>query len=252
MSKTSPAEERPGPLSVLYGVYAWTVFVVCLTVAVICTVVVPGLTRRRRWVSACARAFFRLAGIGCEVRGAASLPSGHCVIVANHASYLDGVILQAYLPPRFAYVIKAEMKRIPLAHFLLRRIGSRFVERFSRSGSARDARRLLRAADDGHSLAFFPEGTFVLEPGLGRFRPGAFATAVKSRSPLVPVVISGSRAILAAEQRMPRHGNLVVSVLPPVPPDHASFAHHRHLAQEARRRILAVLPEPDLAPAADP
>lgn len=232
----------------VYGVYAWSAFVICVSAAVLCALLVPGLTRRRRWIGASARGFFTAAGIRATVRGLERLPGGHCVVVANHASYLDGVILQAFLPPRFSYVIKSEMKKVPLAHFLLRRIGSRFVERFKASGSARDARQLLRAADAGFSLAFFPEGTFILQPGLGRFRPGAFATAVKAEAPLVPVVISGSRAILPHGTAWPKRGALTVSILEPVLPDDPAYSGHRSLAAETRRRMLPVLGEPDLAP----
>ena len=242
----SSANGRPGARRIIYGVYAWSAFVTCLSAAVLCALLVPGLTRRRRWIGACARGFFVAAGIRTTVHGLEHLPTGHSVVVANHASYLDGVILQAFLPPRFSYVIKSEMKKVPLAHFLLRRIGSRFVERFKASGSARDARQLLRAADAGFSLAFFPEGTFIGEPGLGRFRPGAFATAIKAKAPLVPVVIGGSRAILPNGTLWPTRGPLSVSILDPVLPDDPAYSGHRPLAAEARRRMLPVLGEPDL------
>lgn len=232
-----------------YGVYAWLTFVGWLSAAVLVTVAVPGLKRRRAWVGGCARGFFRTAGIGCEIRGVEQLPSDHCIVVANHASYLDGVILQAFLPPRFSYVIKSEMKKIPLAHFLLRRIGSQFVDRFSVAGSARDARSLLRAARSGSSMAFFPEGTFIARPGLGKFRLGAFATAIKTRSPLVPLVIRGSRSILPANQFLPQRASLTIDILQPIAPDEAPFAKHRLLAQATRQRMLPVLSEPDLHPA---
>lgn len=244
-------ESRSGALRYLYGPYAWLAFIVCLTGAVLSAVVLPGLQRRRRWVGNFARAFFAAAGIRSTVRGLDLLPVEHCVVVANHASYLDGVILQGFLPPRFSYVIKSEMRRVPLAHFLLRRIGSRFVERFHTAGSARDARGLLRAANEGQSLAFFPEGTFVLEPGLSKFRLGAFATAIKGSLPLVPVVIGGSRAILPMGRLLPLPGELTIDILEPVTPDNPAFSQHRVLAGEARQRMLTVLDEPDLLAASD-
>ena len=46
--------------------------------------------------------------------GLEHLPQGQCVIVANHASYLDGLVMTAALPPRFGFVIKREMSRVPL------------------------------------------------------------------------------------------------------------------------------------------
>ena len=147
-------------------------------------------------VTSIGRAIFWLSGIKSTVSGTGNIPDTQCIVVANHASYIDGVILNGYLPPRFSFVIKGEMGRVPVAGFVLRRIGSEFVERFDSSGSVRDARRLLKVAESGESLAFFPEGTFLAFPGLDRFRAGAFAAAINSKLPVVPVVISGSRQIL--------------------------------------------------------
>jgi 1-acyl-sn-glycerol-3-phosphate acyltransferase len=138
------------------------------------------------------------------------------------------------------------MQRFPFVSFLLRRIGSKFVERFEASGSARDARQLLRAATSGESLALFPEGTFIEEPGLGRFRSGAFAAAIKAGIPVVPVVISGSRHLLPAGRTLPRYGNLRIDILNPIDPSDGAFGNSRMLADLARQKILNVLDEPDL------
>ena len=231
---------------ILYGIYAWIAFIVCVSAAIIFVLLVPGLQRRRRLVSLCARLSLRLAGVTTDVRGLEKMPSGDCVVVANHASYVDGVILHGYLPPKFSYVIKGEMQNFPVVGLMLRRVGSRFVERFEASGSARDARQLLRAASAGESLALFPEGTFIREPGLGRFRPGAFAAAITAGVPVVPVVISGSRRILPAEKFLPRHSHLRIDILNPIEPSDKAYSSSKELAGLARQRILDVLEEPDL------
>jgi len=230
----------------LYGIYAWLAFLVTVLIAVLAALLVPGLERRRRWVSGAARSWFRLAGIRTTVSGIDRLPDGHCIVVANHASYLDGMILQAFLPPRFSYVIKGELQNVPIVHFLLRRIGARFVERYVASASARDARNLLKAAAAGESLAFFPEGTFVGSPGLGRFRAGAFAAAIKGRLPVVPIVIRGSRLILPAGAALPSPGALSIEVLSAIQPEDPAFASSAELTETARQAILARLGEPDL------
>jgi 1-acyl-sn-glycerol-3-phosphate acyltransferase len=156
----------------------------------------PGM-RRRRWMAGFgSRAFMRVAGIGFSVDGLEHLPATPCVVVANHASYIDALAIVAALPPDFAFVIKKEMVKVPLAGLLLRRLGSQFVERFNRHKGATDARRVLKLAASGQSLMFFPEGTFDENRHIGKFLGGAFTTAQRSQMPVVPVAIHGSRDVM--------------------------------------------------------
>lgn len=230
---------------VLYGLLGWLAFLLVALLLVIMVALLPGLRQRRSAARWAARLYLLVTGTRTRVTGLEHLPEEPCIVVANHASYMDGLVLTAALPPRFSFVIKREMTRVPVAHFLLRRIGSQFVERFDTRRGAADARRILALAGSRQSLAFFPEGTFRSEPGLRRFQSGAFAAAVRGRVPVVPVVIRGTRHMLAADRVLPRHSRLDVIVKPPL--------HHNGEADAAdtlrrisRSSILEDLPEPDL------
>ena len=188
----------------LWGILAWLSFALAVSFVLLVAILVPGKERRRRLAALASRAVFVLPGIEVDAVGLERLPAESCVVVANHASYIDGVLLKGYLPARFSFVVKGEMRDIPVVHFLLRRAGAKFVERNKHAGSARDARQIVRAAQGGESLAFFPEGTFRKGPGVGHFRPGAFVAAVRGNMPIVPVAISGTRAMLSADQWLPR------------------------------------------------
>lgn len=231
---------------ITYAIYAWIIFCICSLSAVFFCLLIPGLHNRQKSVTICARAIFTLTRVRVSVRGLHKIPSSSCIIVANHASYLDGILLKAYLPARFSYVIKEEMQRVPIASFLLKRVGSKFVERFNPSGSARDMRHLLKVAKKGESLAFFPEGTFTLEPGLQKFRAGAFAAAISAGAPTIPLVISGTRQILPANTLLPRYGHLRIDILDPIDQSDLSYSNARDLANLARSKILHLLEEPDL------
>ena len=233
-------------LHALFGIYANTVFALCVLFSLFVTIFVPGLDNRRRLVSGAARWSFLGSGIRPEITGLENLPAEGCVVVANHASYVDGVLLKGFLPARFSFVIKGELRKLPIAHFMMRRSGARFVERFKSSESARDARQIVKAARSGESLGFFPEGTFLEEPGVGRFRAGAFMAAIKGNMPVVPIAISGTRYLLPSGRVLPRPGPIRIDILPPIMPQDPSFADHNRLAEAARQRILAVLDEPDL------
>lgn len=233
-------------LRAIFGAYAWLAFIVCVLLAFLATLLIPWAGLRHKLAAGASRAIFVLAGVWPKIHGLENLPDGHCVVVANHASYVDGILLKGYLPARFSFVIKGEMRNIPVVHFVLRRAGAKFVERFEAAGSSRDARRLVKAAQGGDSLAFFPEGTFQLEPGVRRFRAGAFVSAVKGKMPIVPVAISGTRKMLPAGRFWPWPAKIRIDILPPIMPDDPAFENHRLLADTARQRILAVLDEPDL------
>lgn len=233
----------------LYGIYAILVFLVLGSTALVLVTLIPGLglKARRGIAHATAQSFFHAAGFRVRVLGEQNLPSGPCVVVANHASYIDGVALKAFLPARFSFVIKKEVTKVPLAGLLLRRIGSEFVDRFNRHAGGMDARRLIKAADSGQALAFFPEGTFVERPGLGKFHTGAFAIAARAGLPIVPVAIRGTRAVLPSGRLLPRHGRIEIEILPAIAASaHDPTALHA-VRDQARARILSVLGEPDLA-----
>lgn len=227
-----------------YGLYAWLALLTCGMPALILVSVVPDRDIRRRFAGWFAALFFLTIGSPVRVIGRAKMPRGACVVVANHASYLDGIILTAALPPNFTFVIKHEMAHFPFAGYLLRRIGSEFIDRVDDGHKKKVARRLFKAARSGDALAFFPEGTFTAEPGLRSFKTGAFRAARRSRLPLVPIVIRGARRKLPAESWLPAPGPLQVDICDPLDPsDYESAA---GLIEAARRSLLAELGEPDL------
>ena len=230
----------------LWGLWAWLCFAVACLFSLIVAIFVPGVHRRQKLVTFAAKMIFVLSGVKVTVRGIDNLPADSCVVVANHASYIDGPLLNGYLPARFGFVIKGEMRDIPVVHFLLRRSGSKFVERKEMTGSSRDARQLVKAAQEGESLGFFPEGTFLLERGVGRFRPGAFVAAIKGDMPVVPVAISGAREIMPSGRLMPRKSDLVIEILPAIAPGDDDYASSRKLAEASRQRIITAIDEPDL------
>lgn len=230
------------PLRLLWGVYAWLLVVLLLLVVALPVLLLPRLSQRRGAAGLVCRAYFLLCGLPVHRIGMDRLPPGPCIVVANHSSYLDGPLLFAVLPPRFAFVIKKEASRIPLAGTLMRRLGHHFVNRSDRHEGASDARRILRAVSQGESVAFFPEGTFGVQTGVARFHTGAFVTAARAGVPVAPVAIRGTRRALRARTFVPRWSRIEVEALAPVAfvPGVVAAA----VRDTARERIAAALPEP--------
>lgn len=237
-----------GAIWTLYGACALAVFGLLFIVAAVLVLAVPRLEWRRSLVRLLARVALGIFGLRVATVGLANLPESSCIVVANHASYLDGVVLKAALPPRFSFVIKREAASMPVVGVVLRRIGSEFVDRHSEGGRHRDARRVMRRAEAGHSLVFFPEGTFDEQVGLKRFHIGAFVAATRGGMPIVPTAIRGARKALPSGAHIPRPGIITVEILAPLATEAADVTAET-LRDDARRRILARLDEPDLVPA---
>ena len=232
------------PFRLAWGLWAWLLLVPLLAVAAVPIVAMPTLAQRRTVARIVCRAYFMLCGLPVRTLGIERLPAGACIIVANHASYVDGPLLFACLPPRFGFVIKKEASRIPLAGLLLRRLGHHFVERKNRHEGASDARRILRAVERGQAVAFFPEGTFSAVTGVARFHSGAFAAAARAGVPIAPVVIRGTRRVLRGGSTVPRWGPVEVEALEPLGARSGGGDTAIALRDLARERIAAALGEP--------
>ena len=229
-----------------YGCFAWVALLAIVVPLCVLLALDPGVQRRRQLARGAAQLFLLVIGSPVRVEGSDIEPHYPCVVVANHSSYLDGIILTAALPAGFTYLIKHQMSRVPLAGFLLRRLGSAFVDRDDRHDRHRTARALYTLATRGAALGFFPEGTFDKLPGLKPFHLGAFSAAARAKLPVVPVVIHGARWKLPSGRFLPRPGPLRVHVCDAV---HPQPAEARALMAQTRRAMLEHLDEPDLAPA---
>ncbi|MGH8281521.1 MAG: lysophospholipid acyltransferase family protein, partial [Gammaproteobacteria bacterium] len=225
--------------TLVFPLRVWAACLLFALPAALCVIAMPGRKRRRRWARRAARILFRLAGIPLKVVGLEHLPASACFLASNHATYLDGPLLTAALPPRFGFVIKREAMKTPLIGWLLVRLGSEFVERFDTKTALSDATRLIQLARDGVSLGVFPEGTFKPEPGLRAFHLGAFLAATRAGIPVVPVVIRGARDILPGETLRPRPGRVEVELLAPIMPAGKHGDDARALRDAVRASILA-------------
>ncbi len=231
-----------------WSVWAWMVFVSIVPIAWLLIVLVPGLTLRRHIARASARVALVLTGLSPQVEGLQHLDGrGPVIVVANHASYLDALLLTALLPARLCYVAKKELLRNPAAAIPLRRLGSAFVERFDDARGAEDMRELEQRARAGESMVFFPEGTFRREPGLMPFRLGAFLAAARSGMPVLPVTLIGIRSMLRSGQWRPRRGELKMLVGEPLFAAGGDWQAALQLRDAARRQIMEQLGEPDTA-----
>ncbi|MBW7852004.1 MAG: AMP-binding protein [Rhodospirillales bacterium] len=232
-----------------FAAYAWLVIGLLAPVGWLAAVLLPTLQWRWSAARAVLRTAAALTGTKLVGKGIETLPRTPAVLVANHASYLDGFVLIALLRRPVAFVAKAELQGNWATAMPLKRMGAVFVERFDRAQGMADAKGLLTRERPGNTpLLFFPEGTFTRRPGLLPFHMGAFVTAAAADLPVVPIAIRGTRSMLRAGSWFPRPGfpNVAVGNAVHAPAGEA-WDKAVWLRNAAREQILRLNGEPDLA-----
>ncbi|WP_265920157.1 AMP-binding protein [Cupriavidus nantongensis] len=229
-----------------YALYAWLLFAAMAPVTCLASVAMHRPAMGWSLSHHAARLLLRLAAVPWRVQGLECLPRQRaCVLVSNHASYLDGLMLVAALPMPVCVVAKQELQaqRIPGAY--LSSIGADFVDRFDHVRESEAIERLVAALRDGRSALLFPEGTFGREPGLQRFRSGAFVAAARAGAPVVPVALRGTRSVLRDGQWLPRRGPVSVVIGRPLAPEGQDWRAAMRLRNAARAEILHYCGESD-------
>lgn len=172
-----------------------------------------------RFPRAYSRVLQLLLGWRFEIEGRetlAHLPP--CVVVCNHQSNLDTVLLGLVYPPHAAVVVKKELLRIPVFGWFVKASGQVLVDRGNPEkaiASLREAAR--RLVDERLSLWVFPEGHRNGGPGLLPFKKGAFHIAVEAQVPIVPFVCEPIDGAIDARRWRARPALLRAAVLPEVP-----------------------------------
>jgi len=136
----------------------------------------------------------RLALIAVEVRGAERLQGGPALVLANHPSLIDVVLLIAHLPQADC-VVKAEAWENPWLRGIVSAAG--YVPNREGPELVAECARRLRA---GRTLVLFPEGTRSPAAGLRPFQRGAARIALASVATIRPVHIACAPRMLGKDQ----------------------------------------------------
>lgn len=148
-----------------------------------------GIPLRERAHRTWQRINLRLFGVHLDISG--RLPEGGCLIVANHISWLDIVLLQSLWP--MWLVAKAEIRAWPLIGWLAEVGGTLFIKRGDQASRQRTSRRMAALLRRGDRVGIFPEGGIRPERGVNRFHAPLFGPAIRTGKPVVPVAIRYER-----------------------------------------------------------
>lgn len=146
---------------------------------------------RPRWLLSWVLAYPLLQALTrLRVNGRRLLPAGPAILVANHITNVDPLVLGIAAARELHFLAKEELFRAsPLFSWLIRSFNAWPVRRGGAdAGAIRQCSRLLQR---GRLLVLFPEGTRSQTGEIAKFMPGAAMLAITNRAPLVPCRILG-------------------------------------------------------------
>ncbi|WP_374567880.1 lysophospholipid acyltransferase family protein [Ideonella sp.] len=139
--------------------------------------------RKVQWWSAKA---LRLLGISLQIEGKPR--PGAALLVSNHVSWLDIAVIHAACP-HARFVSKADVLRWPLLGWLIRSVGTLFIERERKRDALRVVHEVAAALGRGETVAVFPEGTTGAGETVLPFHANLLQAAIGCQVPVQPVVL---------------------------------------------------------------
>jgi 1-acyl-sn-glycerol-3-phosphate acyltransferase len=163
----------------------------------------------------------KIGGVRVRVHGLDRLdPNRPYIFMANHQSNIDiPVLVESLTDYQLRWVAKRELLLIPVFGWALWASKHITIDRTSPSQAMTSLRKARSMIESGISVVFFPEGTRSRGGDLRPFKRGGFLLAVKTKTPIVPVTIRGSRAVLPRGDWRIRKGEVEVIVSNPIPSD---------------------------------
>jgi 1-acyl-sn-glycerol-3-phosphate acyltransferase len=185
------------------------------------------------------RAILRVSGVKLEVhnRERMSETEGH-VYIANHISWYD-IFALASLIPRYTWIAKSELRKLPLFGRSAEAAGIIFIDRDNKKAAFESYKLAAQDVKRGRSVIICPEGTRGKDYHLRPFKKGPFVLAIASQSSVIPTLIHGTREIMPKGSFNIRSGTVHIHFLEPVPTEGYTYEDRTKLMEIVWSRMAA-------------
>lgn len=197
-----------------------------------------------RFARGWARTLLALAGVKVLLKDGGRLPGDRSfVVVANHESFCDVLVLLAHLPMQVRFLAKRSVFRVPILGWSIAAAGFIPVDRKERSRSGAAVEAALRRLEGGRSVVVFPEETRTPSGEMLPFKSGAAHLALRSGLPILPLGLAGTFRVLPRGTLQITPGRVVLAVGDPIETAGRSPRERAALTEEARGKVLSLREE---------
>jgi 1-acyl-sn-glycerol-3-phosphate acyltransferase len=193
-----------------------------------------------RWWSS---AVLWAVGVKVRVHGLERVNNGEPYIFAsNHVSWFDVPALAKVLP-RYKFVAKAELFKVPIFGKAMRAAGMIEIQRENRKAAFGAYDVAAERIRDGNSVVVFPEGTRGHAYPLRPFKKGPFVLAIVAGVPIVPIILHGTIEVMPRGSLWAHPGTIDIHLLEPVSTTSVDYDHREALMEIVRTRMADAMRE---------
>ncbi len=160
------------------------------------------------------------------------------VVVVNHQSMIDIPVIHGWLGLKIKWVIKNELRKIPVFGSACESLGCIYVDRFDRYAAIKSIEQARKRLSGRASVLFFPEGTRTRTGEIARFKKGAFYFAKETGLPILPLTIKNTMNILPSDSLDLFPGTAEIVVHPPVDINAVSPEEFNEVIERIRQTII--------------
>lgn len=183
------------------------------------------------------------SGVKVTVSGLKHIDAEHSYIfMVNHQSLFDIPVVLGHLPHQFRWLAKAELFRIPIFGYAMQRVGYISIDRSDRKAAFKSLQTAAERIRSGASVLIFPEGTRSPDGRILPLKKGGFVLAVDSATPIVPMIIHGTRSIMPKNNFRIQPGPVMLDIKMPIDSSRYSRKTKDVLLEEVYRTFLNELP----------
>ena len=202
-------------------IFVWSCIVIATLVLGILTLLTYPFDRKGRIGHHCARLWGMSAllanGVKVKVEGLEQIEGkGPFVFMSNHQGSYDIFALLGHLPFQFKWLVKKELFSIPFFGWTMAAAGYISIDRHGTRETVEAMNQAAQRIREGMSVVIFPEGSRSPDGSIQPFKKGGFTLAMKSKVPIIPISVAGSREIMAKDRLTASSGEIRIKIGNPI------------------------------------
>ena len=162
---------------------------------------------------------------------------GPYVFMSNHQGSYDIFALLGTLPFQFKWLAKKELFSIPFFGWTMAAAGYISIDREGTRETVGAMNRAAQKIHEGMSVVIFPEGSRSPDGSIQPFKKGGFTLAIKSKVPIIPIAITGSREIMPKDRLAASSGEIRIWMGSPIETQHYSLKERKMLMEMVNETI---------------